>query len=445
MGDDSNQHQHLGQHGGGEPPLGTTAKSSSPPPRGRAADRAERYRLQGVARSILRNDPAADELEEAGTPRDRVHRTCTCRRVMVSRDVEVYSATNHGSAHYGQLAVCGSAWTCPVCASVVAERRREEIAKAFDWCYASGLKAVMVTLTFPHNAADELSPTLECFRDAMRRLRSGKVWQRVKQSVGYEGLIRSLEVTHGDNGWHPHTHEVWFVAPETDCEQLRAVISERWAAVCRRVGLLAPEREEAFAQHAVHVHDRVRSSEYVAKSDQLSSGGHWGGDRELASGRTKRSTGRHPFALLAAAADGDRRAAALFREYAWALKGKAMLFWTRGLKERVGVDDKSDEQVAEEQREPADLLALLDRHQWLAIIRAEARAEILERAEEGGIDSINEWLVNHGLELARQHDDSELAFDVDISPLAVPPRARGHGRGSRGSVDPLASRLCRKS
>ena len=28
---------------------------------------------------------------------------------------------------------------------------------------------------------------------------------------GFKGLIRSLEVTHGANGWHPHTHELWFL------------------------------------------------------------------------------------------------------------------------------------------------------------------------------------------------------------------------------------------
>lgn len=34
-------------------------------------------------------------------------------------------------------------------------------------------------------------------------------FKKFKDGIGYEGLVRGLELTYGSNGWHPHTHELW--------------------------------------------------------------------------------------------------------------------------------------------------------------------------------------------------------------------------------------------
>ncbi|WP_223932393.1 hypothetical protein, partial [Aeromonas caviae] len=33
----------------------------------------------------------------------------------------------------------------------------------------------------------------------------------MRQTLGYRGLVRGLELTYGSNGWHLHTHEMWLV------------------------------------------------------------------------------------------------------------------------------------------------------------------------------------------------------------------------------------------
>ena len=43
---------------------------------------------------------------------------------------------------------------------------------------------------------------------AFRNLRSGRAWQQIRDEYMVVGAIRSTEFTHGDNGWHPHFHEL---------------------------------------------------------------------------------------------------------------------------------------------------------------------------------------------------------------------------------------------
>lgn len=323
------------------------------------------------------------------------HRVCKCRRVQIGA-VQVLQSHQHGAAHYGGLIVCGSAWACPVCAAKIAERRRAEIAQAFDYAYnrLGGKKVVMVTLTFPHTAWQQLGPMLKQQSTALQKLRAGEPWRRVKDRVGYVGLIRSLEITHGANGWHPHTHECWIVDRDTDAAALRDTITRRWSASCRRAGILEPESEPDFERHAVHVMDWASDSDYLQKQDQSR---NWGADREIASGSTKRSAGRSPFALLDDASQGDKQAAMLFRDYVLATKGRAQVYWSRGLKAAVGVDDKTDEQLAEEQQDTADVLALMTTSHWRVVLSEDARATILDLAEDGGWHALATWFDQRGL------------------------------------------------
>mgnify|MGYP000119489705 CR=1 FL=1 len=87
-----------------------------------ASRMADRFALQSVARSIL--------------PKSR---TAKCLRIRAyQRDVEVWKSKEHNTASYGGLQTCGSVWTCPVCSSKIAERRRVEIQGAIATHRAQG-------------------------------------------------------------------------------------------------------------------------------------------------------------------------------------------------------------------------------------------------------------------------------------------------------------------
>lgn len=373
-------------------PLGNTAKSSPPPPpdsdKKRKAARATRYQAQSQARTILRRKALADGLPfEKKHPGD-VFRTIDCRYVNHG-DVGVHMDTAHGAAHYGGLVTCGSPWACSVCAAKIQERRRAEIEEAMAWAKAEGLMPVLVTLTFPHRSWQRLDDLLRMQADAFKRLRRGNPWGKLKDRIGFQGLIRSLEVTHGKNGWHPHTHELWFVSRSAG--DFRGRLVELWERACIAAGLLDGtdgEHVAAFRRHSVDVKHEISTGDYLAKQDDSRA---WGLSHEVAKATSKagRAKGVHPHHFLVRQADGD---AERFVEYVTAMKGKRQLFWSHGLKKRVGVGEISDEDLADEEREPAELLTMLTDEDWKIVRGNDARAELLDAAETGGVAAITALL-----------------------------------------------------
>lgn len=367
--------------------LGTTAKSSdrfaeSPVSRAVKAHRALRYQAHSQARQWLVAQAKAERPEKY--PGD-VFRTADCRYVNHG-DVGVNYSAQHQAAHYAGLVTCGSVWACPVCASRIQQRRRGEIQQAIDWAKAEGHTVVLVTFTFPHQAWQRLQDLLDRQAEAFRRLRYSKGYRKLKPM----GLIRSLEVTHGDNGWHPHTHELWIMdSRET---RLQPDLSELWLAACRKAGLVdAPDGSHlwgAFMAHGVDVKYDMDAGDYLAKQDDSRS---WGFADEVSKATSKagRAKGVHPHHFLVRKAEGDR---GRYIEYAKAMKGKRQLFWTRGLKDKVGITDVTDEVLAQEDREAADLLGRLSPDDWKMIRGNDARAELLDCAESGGWPAVQALL-----------------------------------------------------
>ena len=384
--------------GAGRSPLGIYAKSITPPfleGSERAViqkNRAERYELLSVARRVF---------SAAGKRAGLVYghdycKTAKCRYISHGQAVAVHKSKLHKSAFYSGLVTCGRVWDCPVCGPKIQERRREEIAKAVKWAYDKGLQPVMVTLTFPHYSWNKLSVLLKQQAFALQRLRAGAPWKRFKEAVGYEGLIRSLENLFGLNGWHPHTHELWFVRGDANAEAMKAEVLKRWESACIRAGLLDPKNQsqlEAFRAHSVDVKGNCSASDYLAKQDDSR---HWGVDREVAKGSTKkgRAKGLHPFALLAKAGEGDKRSERLYLAYCMAMKGKSQLYWSQGLKDAVGLNEATDEQLAEESMDVADLLGTLTLDDWKLVRAASMRAQLLDAAESGGWSAIHEILAS---------------------------------------------------
>lgn len=344
-------------------------------------NRAVRYELLASARALFLYEGKKEQLQHP----HNWHRTAKCKHVNIG-EIGVHKSHEHKSAFYSGLMTCGSVWACPVCSAVVQERRRVEIGKAVAWAYETGKQAAMVTLTFPHYKQNSLDVLIKKQADALSRFRRGNVWTLFRGRVGFAGLIRALELTHGDNGWHPHTHELWFVDGQKSIEDEKNFIIERWLKCCIAAGLVDADNADqiaAFKRHAVDIKDRCDASDYLAKNDAAS---HWGVDRELAKATSKagKANGLHPFGLLALARDGDKVAGAKFVEYAQVMKGKRQLFWSHGLKDLVGVDEVTDEELAAQQEDKADLLGFITVQQWRWVRKAGLRAQLLDAAELSG-------------------------------------------------------------
>lgn len=310
------------------------------------------------------------------------HRVSACQKVPsyavqqsgASRGI---SMSAEGTAHFHGVGSCGDVWNCPVCASRIAASRRDEIVKAMRAHRKQQGACLLVTWTFPHYRTDKLSEILTRFLDGMRRVKSWRGYKKARDAIGYVGQIRALEVTHGNaNGWHPHAHEVWFVesAPtQSDIAAFKSALFLEWSKACVKVGLPAPSEA-----HGIDVQFRAPDGDeddaagaYIAK---------WGGELTYAHMKSGKKGSRTPWAILADLTESYRyQDAQLFREYSEAFKGRAQLYWSRGLKDMFDIEEVSDEEMAD--RPESEIVRDLSPKEWAAIIKTDSRCLVLEFAE----------------------------------------------------------------
>ena len=169
-----------------------------------------------------------------------------------------------------------------------------------------------------------------------------------------------------------------FIDKNVNGEDFKKWMLERWLRVCIKSGLVDAndfKKQEQFLEHSLDLKFNCSTSDYLAKFDDKS---NWGIDREIAKASTKKgkSDGMHPFELA------HRGYNSLFIEYTEAIKGRAQLFWSRGLKEKVGLNNIQDEEITEE-NEDDNFIGALDKDHWGKVIKTELRAKVLEMVEDG--------------------------------------------------------------
>lgn len=369
--------------------LGSIAKSATTSPTVETVissirtARSNRFELLSSVRSIYLAEGTRQGLDLP----TKYHRTSLCKHAVTGFDVCLHKGknpeTNKPRGYFTGLQTCGSVWTCPICANRIQETRRQEIAQAMKFlcAEAQGKQAVMVTFTFPHQAEDQLKDLLEKFAKSLHDFKSGNSFTLFKKRYGFEGLIRSLEITRGGNGWHPHTHELFFVDKQLDQAEFKEWLQNRWLNTCVKAGLVDIEDDkqvDAFLKVSLDVKFNCSTSDYLAKFDDKS---NWGVDREIAKASSKngKKNGMHPFELA------HKGYSQLFIEYTEAIKGKAQLFWSRDLKKKVGIFDISDEDIAEqEEKEEDEVIGFLRKTEdWSVVTAKELRAKILDMVEDG--------------------------------------------------------------
>ncbi len=348
--------------------------------------RNERFMLQTASAKLL----AYDAKLHATTP----HRVVRCLRSRVKGDKEYIPINSiDGKAHYSNLQVCGSVWSCPVCASKISEHRRKELRHVVDTHLAAGGGVVMVTLTFPHYKFDVLADLLQQFKHSLTRYKSGAQYAEFKENSEIIGVIRAIEVTHGVNGWHPHAHELVLLPKPLDEIQmcrLHADLYKFWSRACVKSGLPLPSQ-----QYGVHVQDATSAADYIAKFGCEPS---WEVARELVNANTKKSKdqdGATPFDLLRKYNQGDLSAGLLYVEFANAFFGWRQLFWSKGLKQLFKLKDLTDDEVVKDEVETIEITRLSIEY-WRAILNCsrDTRAIVLQIAENGGHDAVQSFVAS---------------------------------------------------
>lgn len=337
-------------------------------------------------------------------------------------DIDLCKGGTHGKAFYQGLLSCGQLWPCPICAAKISERRRAELQEAMKRAKALGWNVFFVTLTIRHGIGDDIRDLLDKQAKALKRLSHGKhsvknqlrnLYDQIGDTNPSEihGYIRALEVTHGDNGFHPHFHILVFTDPNVIPHTLQHVYREAWKRACRLSDLPEPSDE-----HGVKVEDGSMASDYVSK---------WGLEDEMTKAHAKsaKSDNLTPFGLLRVYLDGDdpryppERAGKLFQVYAAAFKGRRQLFWSVGLRKLLDVaPEVSDEVlVSLPEDERALLLATITPEQWKVIRKRKQESSLLSLGET------NPEFVPELLASLVDDSPSEPLPDVPAVPASLPP------------------------
>lgn len=354
----------------------------------RSERRQRRYTLQKVAAGLL----PAERVSSCGI------RVKSSLQIWHSPPSQACEET--GKAFFKGLLVCGSVWSCPVCAAKITERRRVELARGLaSW----GGSVFMVTYTFQHSLEDHLVDLVKDLNAALRVMTSGRQWQRFAAKYGLVGSVAGLESTISKAaGWHPHKHVLYFSrlpAGEVDAVAIESELRDRFTAIMAHRGRYASSIYGVRVENAVESRgsDQAALKQYITK---------WGLDSELAKSPVKAARAEHgvihysPFQLLDMVPGGDKWAAARFKEYAMTMKGHKQLVWSKGLRSLLGleVDQKTDQQLVEEQVETGDsLLVTLTAVQWRLVVANDARAELLTVADSGDKSKVILFLNNLGV------------------------------------------------
>ncbi len=363
----------------GGDPLGTIAKLPTTLPKQGLSEAAKcRYHFQDCAAVLL--------------PKERVS-SCLRRVIDMASGVTAKHIAGSSTAVYSGLQTCSSVWMCPCCAAKVTERRRlDELQPALRLARDCGLRVVMVTLTFEHHAHQPLQDLLHRLMAAHEALQSGGQVTRMNKRFNVLGFIRALEVTYSTvNGWHPHIHLLVFLDQDANIENYGKLLRRKWERALVSQGL-------SCNVHGFRLDDcDARIADYIAKY------GHepmWDEAAELSKWHVKKGRGatlgdnEHvtPFGLLKYASEGDTVAGALFVEYAQAFKGRQQLKWSTGLKKFFGVDEKTDEEIAEEEQEQTDFEVSISRDSWQVVLGNDARYEFLRVVAMADAQVVQEFL-----------------------------------------------------
>ena len=346
------------------------------------------------------------------------HRTCDCMNTTISSNVQIHRSSSSKSTSYSGLVQCGSVWTCPVCAGKINERRSSEMRQAFDLAKEQGYQVSLLTLTAPHTSGDKIEDLSVKMRKAITHFwgqRSIKKWKKQNEVLGH---IRSFEVRHGQNGWHPHFHILIFSKESLLSD--KDFLLDYWQRAALSAGLDCPN------DYGLDIRNGDYAGEYINKfaNDgefiKTSSGDNvtWDMADEMTKGNTKqgKNGSLSPWDILRkisdeSLSDTDRRKyRMLFLFYARAMHGVAQLRWSNGLKKHFHIDEKSDQDLVEEQENDIETVGILNLDEWRYIRKKKKVYHVLEITEQGGSYDIALWLFENFYQKNGNFDNFYTAF-----------------------------------
>lgn len=274
-----------------------------------------------------------------------------CGRWVLGDGVQLRHREGVG-AGIGGVMRCGSLWVCPTCSARILHERQDDIARALrahQADRAAGRQVAFLTLTMRHRRGQRLADLWDALGYAWAAVTGGKTWQTESARHGLTGWVRVVEVTHGRNGWHVHVHALLLLdradnggqVTPAELDSWRRTIAARWSRALERKGLapaLARAQDMQLVADAADPLAAYFTKQTDSTPDDLA--------RELTQSAAKVGKTRSPWRILDGVAAGDADELALWHEYEKASKGRRQMTWSRGLRDRLGLNEPLSDQEA---------------------------------------------------------------------------------------------------
>lgn len=268
---------------------------------------------------------------------------------------------------------CGDVRACHVCGNKVGLQRAEEVKTVLRWHRRenNGI-SVLVSYTCRHKSSSDLKFIAKALANAKRDFSAYRAVKNIKLMLGYKNLISARDMTHSFiNGHHPHYHDIWlcngeffkpqyifslppelrkfgfkhdlFASNGSLCiDSVKNFLAEQWILACVKNDLSAPTVQRGFdIKHRENDGSDAVGSYLIKWAYELTTPHKKKGRRES----------KTPTQLLAAIynekGEFQYKYAKAWIEYIEAFSGTASIYFGKGLKAAAGLDDLTDEQLAE--------------------------------------------------------------------------------------------------
>lgn len=232
--------------------------------------------------------------------------------------------------------LCHHSWACPYCTAREMSHHSQRIGAAMDALAKQGLTAIMITMTLFHTVRQTCEESYDILRHAWMIFDKNKVWKR-KHSNGktYSKCgawntfnndmkathrVKTLEITYGQHGWHPHIHMLVWI-PKKKLQKVadyeRDLINQ-WKDCVDKAAkkILSPERYEyrKFYEAKYELSDNDHEGLFISKNANgkirawssadyicdISAKKGWGGNTEVTGLHNKeaRNGNMTPFQML---------------------------------------------------------------------------------------------------------------------------------------------------
>ena len=245
---------------------------------------------------------------------------------------------------------CGNIWTCATCSARIRARRETELQTALAQHCANGGQIGMMTLTLRHHKGDSLAKSIDKLNDSWARLQRYHRYKQLHHLLS--GSIATLEITLGDNGWHPHLHIILLAKPDATHDDVRDatdILRSGWSNLVNRL------TDRYSIAHGLNLvwfgRDSTAAAKYATKIA-----------KEMTLTSSKK--GNDPLALLDR---NDNEATALFIEYAYATYRRQCHRWSNGLKAALNTAELTDEQLNDDNETLGVEVLVIARELWNSV------------------------------------------------------------------------------